>query len=61
MSKIKQATDGMLFAAGLVVFGWVMLSVSFGLMFGPALAFIMLGLPSIVIGIVGYEIERRGL
>lgn len=61
MSKIKQATSGMLFAAGLVIFGWVMLSISFGLMFGSAVAFIMLGLPSVIMGIIGYEIERRGL
>jgi len=61
MSKIKTATSGMLLAAGLVVFGWTMIAVGFGFVFGSAVTFFMIGIPSVALGILGYEIERRGL
>ena len=51
----------MLLAAGLVVFGWTMIAIGLGFIFGPAIAFLMVGVPSVALGVVGYEIERRGL
>lgn len=59
MSKLRPATEGLILAFGFIAFGWVMLSLSAAILYGAAVGFAMMGIPSILLGFLGYYIESK--